>query len=157
MRPGAQRVASLACCGACDITRPDPELIESNGAAQMAMVGEALVLVRWFAEANRAISAYVDQAQQEFYEFNLGFLERPLRHLAALGKLVASTSPPASLSSPGLSRTNGGSRRCWETLFDPLLCCANCCTWTSAGCGDSFSSLFAEVERSLLRGTLVLA
>ncbi len=48
-----EHVASLACFGACDITRPDPELIEANGAAQMAMVGKALVSVRWFAEADR--------------------------------------------------------------------------------------------------------
>ena len=73
MRPGGQRVASLARFGACDITRPDPELIEANGAAQMAMVGKALVSVRWFAGANKAISAYTDQAQKEFYELNLGF------------------------------------------------------------------------------------
>ena len=46
-------MASLARFGACDITRPDPELIEANGAAQMAMVGKALVSVRWFAEADR--------------------------------------------------------------------------------------------------------
>lgn len=73
LRPGGQRVASLACFGAYDITRPDPELIEANGAAQMAMVGKALVSVRWFAGANKAISAHTDQAQKEFYELNLGF------------------------------------------------------------------------------------
>ena len=79
-------MASLACFGAYDIMRPDPEPSEVNGAAQMAMVGKALVSVRWFAGANKAISAYTDQAQQEFYELNLGFPKRSLRHLAVLGK-----------------------------------------------------------------------
>lgn len=88
-----ERVASLACFGAYDITRPDPELLKANGAAQMAMVGKALVSVRWFAGANKAISAYTDQAQQEFYELNLGFPKRSLRHLAALGKLVGKHEP----------------------------------------------------------------
>ncbi len=88
-----QRVASLACFGAYDITRPDPELLKANGAAQMAMVGKALVSVRWFAEANKAISAYTDRAQREFYELNLSFPKRSLRHLAALGKLVGKHEP----------------------------------------------------------------
>ncbi len=79
-------MASLACFGAYDIMRPDPEPIEVNGAAQMAMVGKALVSVRWFAGANKAISAHTDQAQKEFYELNLGFPKRSLRHLAVLGK-----------------------------------------------------------------------
>lgn len=84
MRPGAQRAASLTCFDAYDITRPDPELIGANGAAQMAMVGKALVSVRWFAGANKAISAHTDQVQREFYELNLGFPKRSLRHLAVL-------------------------------------------------------------------------
>lgn len=88
-----ERVASLACFGAYDITRPDSELLKANGAAQMAMVGKALVSGRWFAESNKAISAYTDQAQQEFYELNLGFPKRSLRHLAALGKLVGKHEP----------------------------------------------------------------
>ena len=41
----------------------------------------------------QAISAYTDQAQQEFYELNLGFPKRSLRHLAALGKLVGKHEP----------------------------------------------------------------
>ena len=88
-----ERVTSLACFGAYDITRPDPELLKANGAAQMAMVGKALVSVRWFAEANKAISAHTERAQQEFYELNLGFPKRSLRHLAALGKLVGKHEP----------------------------------------------------------------
>lgn len=86
-------MASLACFDAYDIMRPDPEPIEVNGAAQMAMVGKALVSVRWFAGANKAISAHTDQAQKEFYELNLGFPKRSLRHLAALGKLVGKHEP----------------------------------------------------------------
>ncbi len=88
-----ERVASLACFGAYDITRPDPELIRANGAAQMAMVGKALVSMRWFAEANKAISAHTEQARQEFYEMNLGFPKRSLRHLSTLGKLVGKHEP----------------------------------------------------------------
>lgn len=87
------RVASLACFGAYDITRPDPELLKENGSSQMAMMGKALVSIKWFAEANKAISAHTEQAQREFYEMNLDFPKRSLRHLSALGKLVGKHEP----------------------------------------------------------------
>ena len=90
-----EKVASLAVFGAYDITRPDPELLKANGTAQMAMMGKALVSMRWFAEANKAISAFTEEAQQEFYELNLVFSKKSLRHLASLGKLVGKHEPCA--------------------------------------------------------------
>lgn len=88
-----ERIASLACFGAYDITRPDRELLKANSAAQTAMVAKAFVSIRWFAEANKTISAFTDRAQQEFYELNLQFSKKSIRHLASLGKLVGKHEP----------------------------------------------------------------
>lgn len=87
------RIASLACFGAYDVNRPDPELLKANSAAQMKMMLKALVSMKWFAEANKTISAYTEQAQQEFYEMNLEFPKKSLMHLASLGKLVGKYEP----------------------------------------------------------------
>ncbi len=83
-----QAVQSLACFGGYDINNFDPELQKGNGAAQMGMMLKALFSVEWFARANKKISAYTPQAQQEFYEMNRAFPKKSFRYLATLNKLV---------------------------------------------------------------------
>ncbi|WP_322181765.1 alpha/beta fold hydrolase [Neglectibacter caecimuris] len=82
------RVRSLACFGGYDINHFDPELQKENGAAQMGMMLKAVFSIKWFAKANRKISAVTPRAQREFYEMNLRFPKSSFRYLASLGSLV---------------------------------------------------------------------
>lgn len=82
------RVKSLACFGGYDINHFDPEMQKENGGKQMGMMLKAMFSVRWFAEANRKISAYTARAQDEFYEMNLRFPKKSLRFLAGLNRMV---------------------------------------------------------------------
>ncbi len=81
-------VASLACFGGYDINNFDKSLQKSNSAAQIGMMCRALVSIRWFAKANKKISAYKEAAQNAFYQRNLQFSKRSLRYLASLSKMV---------------------------------------------------------------------
>lgn len=84
--PGA--VQSLACFGGYDINHFDRRMQKENGASQMFMMLKALFSVKWFAEANRKISAYTIQAQNEFYEMNIRFPKRSFMYLASLNSMV---------------------------------------------------------------------
>ncbi len=92
-----EAVSSLACFGGYDIHNFDSRLQKQNGTAQMGMMLKAMVSVRWFAQANRKISAYTPQAQQEFYEMNLRFSKSSFRYFATLHTLInARQTPPRS-------------------------------------------------------------
>ena len=81
-------VRSLACFGGYDINNFDRKMQKENGAAQMLMMLKALFSVKWFAKANKKISAYTLQAQNDFYEMNIHFPKKSFRYLASLGSMV---------------------------------------------------------------------
>lgn len=83
-----QCVASLACFGGYDINNFDAKMQKENGSAQMFMMLKALVSVKWFAEANKKISAYTPEAQQAFYEMNIRFPKKSFMYLAGLNGMV---------------------------------------------------------------------
>lgn len=83
-----EAVASLACFGGYDINNFDPKLQRQNSAAQLLMMLKALVSIRWFAAANKKISAFSPAAQEAFYRMNLTFPKRSLRYFASLGRMV---------------------------------------------------------------------
>lgn len=81
-------VQSLACFGGYNINNFDPKMQRENGAGQMLMMLKALFSVRWFAEANKKISAHTPRAQQNFYEMNLRFPKKSFMYLASLNSMV---------------------------------------------------------------------
>lgn len=89
-----EAVESLACFGGYDIHNFDPGLQKQNGMAQMGMMLKAMVSIRWFAKANRKISAYTQRAQQEFYEMNLRFPKSSFRYFATLHTLINAREKP---------------------------------------------------------------
>ena len=81
-------VSSLACFGGYDINHFDGKMKAENSAKQMLMMLKAIFSIRWFAEANKKISAYTPQAQKEFFDMNIRFPKKSFRYLAALGSMV---------------------------------------------------------------------
>lgn len=81
-------VKSLACFGGYDINHFDPKMQRENSGKQMLMMLKALVSVKWFAKANKEISACTPQAQEQFYEMNIRFPKKSFRYLASLNGLV---------------------------------------------------------------------
>lgn len=83
-----QAVQSLACFGGYDINHFDPQQQKENGTAQLRMMLKAVVSIKWFARSNKRISAYTEQAQNDFYEMNIRFPKKSFRYLASLNKLI---------------------------------------------------------------------
>ncbi|MDE7184931.1 MAG: alpha/beta hydrolase [Lachnospiraceae bacterium] len=81
-------VSSLACFGGYDINHFDGKMQKENGAAQILMMLKALVSVRWFAQANKKISAFTPQAQKEFYDMNIQFPKKSFQYLASINRMV---------------------------------------------------------------------
>lgn len=81
-------VSSLACFGGYDINHFDKKMQGKNAAAQMLMMIKALFSVKWFAQANKKISAYSSKAQNDFYEMNISFPKKSFRYLASLNGMV---------------------------------------------------------------------
>jgi len=81
-------VRSLACFGGYDINHFSPKMQKENRAAQMLMMLKALFSVKWFAKANKKISAFTLQAQNDFYEMNVRFPKKSFRYLASLNSMV---------------------------------------------------------------------
>ncbi len=52
------------------------------------MMLKALISIKWFAKANKKISAYTAPAQEEFYKMNLEFRKKSFMYLAKLQNLV---------------------------------------------------------------------
>lgn len=84
--PGA--VKSLACFGGYDINRFDGKMQKENGTKQMLMMLKAMFSIKWFARANKKISAFTSQAQDEFYEMNIRFPRKSFMYLASLGSMI---------------------------------------------------------------------
>lgn len=88
-----QCVQSLACFGGYDINNFDAKMQSENSFAQMLMMLKAVVSVKWFAKANKKISAYSEKAQNEFYEMNILFPKKSFMFLAGLNKMVNVCKP----------------------------------------------------------------
>ena len=82
------KVLSLACFGGYDINNFDLKKQKSNSKEQLKMMLKALVSIKWFAKANKKISAYTSEAQEEFYNLNVGFKKSSFMYMAGLQKLV---------------------------------------------------------------------
>ena len=82
------KVLSLACFGGYDISNFDIKRQKANSKGQMKMMLKALISIRWFAKANKKISAYTNNAQTEFYNLNIQFKKRSFKYMAGLQKLV---------------------------------------------------------------------
>lgn len=81
-------VSSLACFGGYDISNFNANMQKKNGAKQMLMMLKALVSVKCFAKANKKISAYTSQAQDEFFDMNLLFPKKSFVFLATLNSMI---------------------------------------------------------------------
>lgn len=81
-------VNSLACFGGYDINNFDTGIQRKNSSRQMLMMLKAMISIKWFAKANRKISAYTRQAQDDFYDMNIGFPKKSFMFLAGLGKMI---------------------------------------------------------------------
>jgi len=82
------KVLSLACFGGYDINNFDSEKQKSNSKEQMKMMFKAIFSIKWFAKANKKISAYTTKAQEEFYNLNIHFKKRSFKFLGKLQNLV---------------------------------------------------------------------
>lgn len=83
-----EAVNSLACFGGYDINNFDKKMQKENGTAQMRMMLKALVSIKWFAKANKKISAFSPQAQNDFYDMNIQFPKKSFLYLASLNSMV---------------------------------------------------------------------
>jgi len=83
-----EAVQSLACFGGYDINNFDGKMQKGNNAAQMLMMLKAVFSMKWFAESNKKISAYTEQAQKDFYEMNIKFPKKSFMYLASLNTMV---------------------------------------------------------------------
>ncbi len=83
-----EKVLSLACFGGYDINDFDIEKQKANSKGQMKMMLKAIFSIKWFAKANKNISAYTERAKDEFYALNIKFKKRSFMYLAKLNSLV---------------------------------------------------------------------
>ena len=83
-----ERLKSIACFGGYDINNFDMKEQKENSKGQAGMMLKAIFSIKWFAEANKKISAYTQQAQQDFYEMNIRFPKKSFMFLGGLNSLV---------------------------------------------------------------------
>ena len=81
-------VSSLACFGGYDINNFDAKMQNDNSSKQKLMMLKALFSIKWFATANRKISAYTAQAQNDFFAMNILFPRKSFMFLATLNSMV---------------------------------------------------------------------
>ncbi len=82
------KVLSLACFGGYDINNFDIAKQKANSKSQIKMMMKALFSIKWFAKANKKISAYTSEAQTAFYDLNIRFKKSSLMYLARLQNLI---------------------------------------------------------------------
>lgn len=83
-----EAVQSLACFGGYDINNFDVKMQQENSLSQMLMMLKAVFSIKWFARANKKISAYTSRAQEEFYNMNIEFPKKSFMYLSTLGNMV---------------------------------------------------------------------
>lgn len=88
-----EAVKSLACFGGYDINNFDVKMQKENSTAQMLMMFKAIFSIKWFAEANKKISAYTSQAQKAFYDMNIQFPKKSFMYLSSLGSMINVRQP----------------------------------------------------------------
>ena len=81
-------VSSLTCIGGYDINNFTKELQKDTGSNQKKMMFKAMFSIKAFAEDNKKISAYTEEAQKKFYQMNLRFKKSSFKYLASLGKMI---------------------------------------------------------------------
>jgi len=84
----SDKVLSLACFGGYDINNFNAEKQKANAKTQMQMMLKALFSIKWFAKENKKISAYTDEAREEFYNLNIRFKKKSFMYLAKLQNLI---------------------------------------------------------------------
>lgn len=82
------KVRSLACFGGYDVNHFDMKEQKKNSKGQAGMMLKAIFSIKWFAQANKKISAFTEQAQQDFYEMNIRFPKKSFMYLGGIGKMV---------------------------------------------------------------------
>lgn len=82
------KILSLACFGGYNINNFDIQKQKSNSKSQIVMMLKAIFSIKWFAKANKKISAYTCEAQEEFYKLNVQFKKSSFMYLAKLKNLV---------------------------------------------------------------------
>ncbi len=82
------KVLSLACFGGYDVNNFDVNRQKANSKGQMKMMLKAMFSIKWFAKANKKISAYTSDAQDAFYNMNIRFKKKSFMYLSGLQKLV---------------------------------------------------------------------
>lgn len=82
------KVLSLACFGGYDINSFDVKKQKNNSKQQMKMMLKAMFSIKWFAKANKKISAYTTEAQEEFYNMNIRFKKKSFMYLSKLQNLI---------------------------------------------------------------------
>ena len=83
-----EAVNSLACFGGYDINNFDKKMQKENGTSQIRMMLKAFVSIKWFAKANKKISAYTSDAQTAFYNMNIQFKKKSFMYMSGLQKLI---------------------------------------------------------------------
>lgn len=81
-------VSSLACFGGYDINNFDLKMQKENNTSQMIMMLKAIFSIKWFAKANKKISAYTVKAQNDFYNMNIEFHKKSFMYLSSLNGMV---------------------------------------------------------------------
>ena len=82
------KVLSLSCFGGYDINNFDLKRQKHNSKSQIKMMLKALFSIKWFAKANKKISACTKEAQTAFYNLNIQFKKKSFIYMAGLNKLV---------------------------------------------------------------------
>ena len=75
------KVLSLACFGGYD-RRFQTKMPKNNAKEHVFMILKGFISMRWFAKANKKISAHTPAAQEAFYRMNLRFKKSSFRYLA---------------------------------------------------------------------------
>ena len=88
------KVSSLTCIGGYDNNNFDKGLQKGNAKQQMKMFLKAMFSIKAFAEDNKKISAYTDEAKEKFYQMNLEFKKSSFRYFSTLHKLVNKYKTP---------------------------------------------------------------
>jgi len=83
-----EAVNSLACFGGYDINNFDKNMQKENSTSQILMMLKAFVSIKWFAKANKKISAFSPQAQNDFYDMNIQFPKKSFLYLASLNRMI---------------------------------------------------------------------
>lgn len=83
-----EAVGSLACFGGYDINGLDEKMQKEIAPQRCLMMLKALVSIKWFAKANKKISAFSTQAQDDFYDMNIRFPKRSFLYLASLDDMA---------------------------------------------------------------------